>query len=85
MKKIQDFFKDSDLSLPEGQMIVLYFYPKDNTSGCTMEAVEFNEYLGVDRSTFVFDEKGILIKEYRNVKPSGHAAQVLKDLKERAL
>ena len=45
MKKIQDFFKDSDLSLPEGQMIVLYFYPKDNTSGCTMEAVEFNELL----------------------------------------
>lgn len=25
----------------EGKWVVLYFYPKDNTSGCTMEALEF--------------------------------------------
>nr|HPR07542.1 redoxin domain-containing protein [Denitromonas sp.] len=24
-----------------GQTVVLYFYPKDNTSGCTLEAIEF--------------------------------------------
>jgi len=26
----------------QGQWIVLYFYPKDNTSGCTLEAIEFS-------------------------------------------
>ncbi len=25
-----------------GQKLVLYFYPKDDTSGCTKEAIEFN-------------------------------------------
>lgn len=45
-----------------GKKVVLYFYPKDNTSGCTMEAIEFtrlqNEYhslgytiLGVSRDS----------------------------------
>ena len=28
-----------------GKWIVLYFYPKDNTSGCTREAVDFIEHL----------------------------------------
>ncbi len=28
-----------------GKWVVLYFYPKDNTSGCTKEAVEFTEHL----------------------------------------
>ncbi len=27
----------------EGQKVVLYFYPKDDTPGCTLEAVEFNK------------------------------------------
>ncbi len=27
----------------KGKWIVLYFYPKDNTSGCTKEAVEFSK------------------------------------------
>lgn len=26
-----------------GKILVLYFYPKDNTSGCTLEANEFSE------------------------------------------
>lgn len=26
----------------KGQIVVLYFYPKDNTSGCTKEAIEFS-------------------------------------------
>ena len=29
-----------------GQWVVLYFYPKDNTSGCTLEAVDFSQKLG---------------------------------------
>ena len=35
-----DVFRDSDL---EGRRYVIYFYPKDNTSGCTREAKEFTE------------------------------------------
>lgn len=35
------------------------------------------EYLGVERSTFVFDTEGNLIKEYRKVKVKGHAGEVL--------
>lgn len=33
--------KMSDL---KGSWIVLYFYPKDNTAGCTQEALDFSEY-----------------------------------------
>jgi thioredoxin-dependent peroxiredoxin len=33
----------SDLAGPKG--LVIYAYPKDNTSGCTVEAQEFNEEL----------------------------------------
>lgn len=39
------------------------------------------EYLGVVRSTFVFDTEGNLIKEFRNVKASGHAKDVLEFVK----
>ncbi len=30
----------------KGKKVVLYFYPKDNTSGCTAEAINLNEHLG---------------------------------------
>ena len=36
---------DLDLSVP-GQPLVLYFYPKDDTSGCTREAQDFTELAG---------------------------------------
>ena len=32
-----------DLSKFKGKKVVLYFYPKDNTKGCTTEALEFSE------------------------------------------
>ncbi len=35
--------KQHCLSDFKGKWLVLYFYPKDNTSGCTKEAVEFSE------------------------------------------
>jgi len=35
------------------------------------------EYYGTVRSTFIIDEEGILIKEYRNVKVKGHVGKVL--------
>jgi len=30
----------------KGKWVVLYFYPRDNTSGCTMEALDFSQNLG---------------------------------------
>ncbi len=38
--------------------------------------------IGLERSTFVIDKDGKLIKEYRKVKPSGHAETVLDFIKE---
>ncbi len=34
------------------------------------------EYLGIERSTFVLDESGEIISEWRNVKVEGHAGEV---------
>jgi len=132
-------FKLSEL---RGNNVVLYFYPKDDTSGCTTEGLEFKKdysafkrnktiilgvsrdsveshekfktkfkfpfdlisdpdeilckkydviktknmygkkYLGIERSTFIIDENGVLRKEYRKVKAAGHASEVLKAIKE---
>ncbi len=120
-----------------GQRLVLYFYPRDNTPGCTVEGQQFRdlhpqfaalntvifgvsrdsvsshekfrakqsfpfdliadtdetlchlfdviklkknygkEALGVERSTFLIDESGVLWREWRKVKTDGHAAVVL--------
>ncbi|MFM8860803.1 MAG: peroxiredoxin [Methylocystis sp.] len=125
------------LSKFKGKKVVLYFYPKDDTSGCTKESIEFNElkdkfaragtlvigmspdpvakhvkfqekyklsqplasdesketllaygvwieksmygrkYMGVERSTFLIDEKGKIAKIWRKVKVPGHAEEVL--------
>ncbi len=35
--------KEYSLSDFKGQKIILYFYPKDNTSGCTQEACDFRD------------------------------------------
>jgi len=121
----------------KGKKLVLYFYPKDSTPGCTVEAGEFRDHIdafnqanalvvgvsrdnlrshenfrqklglpfelvadteeelctifnvikmknmygkqvrGVDRSTFLFDSKGVLQKEWRGIKVTGHVAEVL--------
>jgi thioredoxin-dependent peroxiredoxin len=36
---------DRRLSDFKGKWVILYFYPKDNTSGCTREAIDFSEQL----------------------------------------
>lgn len=140
MKNIQLYNQDEEiksLDSYDGSNLVLFFYPKDNTPGCTNEAIEFtsllNEFekhntkvvgiskdsvkshqnfiskrdlkvellsdpegllhkefdvikeknvfgkvgLGTVRSTFVFNSKGDLVKEFRNVKAKGHAQKVL--------
>ncbi len=37
--------KEFSLNDFKGQKIILYFYPKDNTSGCTQEACDFRDNL----------------------------------------
>ena len=121
--------------------IVLFFYPRDNTTGCTREAKDFTEnlnqfdstnvsvigiskdsveshkkfinkqnlaisllsdengkvcenfgvwkeksmygktYMGIERSTFIIDGEGLIVKELRKVKVAGHVNEVLKEIK----
>ena len=47
-KKVPDFTADSTggsfkLSAHKGNAVVLYFYPKDNTPGCTTEGAQFRD------------------------------------------
>jgi len=125
------------LSAERGRKVVLYFYPKDSTPGCTTETREFGDAApefekagavvfgisrdsikshlkfkealgipfelvsdpdetlcalfgvmklknmygkqvrGIERSTFLIDEKGVLVKAWRGVKVPGHVAEVL--------
>jgi thioredoxin-dependent peroxiredoxin len=125
-----------------GKNVVLYFYPKDMTPGCTTEACDFRdyhqqfadlnavilgvstdsierhkkfiekynlpfllladeehkvaekygvwklkknfgkEYMGIERSTFVIDKEGKLVKEWRKVKVKGHVEEALAYIKE---
>jgi peroxiredoxin Q/BCP len=133
--------KDIDLAGFKGKVLVVYFYPKDNTPGCTQEGIDFRDlhkdfvkagaeilgisrdsvrshenfaakykfpfallsdgeekackafdairekslygrkYMGVDRSTFLFDAGGVLRREWRGVKVKEHAAEVLAAVK----
>lgn len=134
---------DQELSLKDfrGKKVVLYFYPKDATPGCTREGQDFRDLhakfrrqqavilgvsrdtvsshekfkekqgfpfelvsdpdeqlcrafdvikeknmygkkvMGVERSTFLIDEKGVLRREWRKVKVDGHAEEVLEAVK----
>ena len=129
------------LSDYKGKKIVLYFYPKDNTPGCTTESIGFRDLhpefkaantlvfgisrdsvrshegfktklelpfelisdpdetlcslfnvmkmknmygkqvRGIERSTFVIDASGVLVKEWRGVKVPGHVDELLKFVK----
>ena len=146
-KPVKDFSLPSTggatfkLSGHKGSKLVLYFYPKDNTPGCTTESVQFGEFhkqfakagceifglsrdslkshenfkakfglpfellsdaeeaacaqfgvikmknmygkkvRGIERSTFVLDGKGVLVREWRGVKVPGHAEEVLSFVK----
>ena len=146
-KKCPDFLVEStgDKKLSngdfEGKNLVIFFYPKDNTPGCTLEGQDFRDnyeefkkfnaeilgisrdsikshenfkekqnfpfdllsdpdemmcksfdvmreksmygkkYIGVDRSTFLIDSKGKIVKEWRAVKVKGHVLDVLEALK----
>jgi peroxiredoxin Q/BCP len=126
-----------ELNKFSGKKLVIYFYPKDSTPGCTNEGIDFSTKLaefkakncevfgisrdslkshenfkkkynfnfellsdpderacnifdvikmknmygkqvrGIERSTFVIDEDGKIIKEWRGVKVNGHVDEVL--------
>ena len=134
--------KEVNLSDLKGQNVVLYFYPKDSTPGCTTEGQDFRDlksqftkantiifglsresikshenfkakekfnfelisdpnekickqydvikeksmygrkYMGIERSTFLIDINGKLVHEWRKVKVTGHAKEVLEAVKE---
>ena len=40
-----------------------------------------NEYMGIERSTFLIDPTGTVIKEWRKVKVKGHVEEVLSTIK----
>lgn len=133
--------KEHSLNEFKGNKIILYFYPRDNTPGCSTEACDFRDniseiedtnaivigvsrdslkshdkfiekfnlpflllsdeseelcrlfdvikeknmygkkVMGIERSTFIINEDGVLVKEYRKVKVKGHIETVLNDLK----
>ncbi len=128
---------DLTLSSLRGQWVVLFAYPKDDTSGCTTEACEFRDamprfdaskavilgispdsvkshqkfkakyelpytlladtektalqaydvwkeksmygrqYMGVERTTFLIDPAGLIVRIFLKVKPAGHAEEVM--------
>ena len=132
--------QEHKLSQYRGKKVILYFYPRDNTPGCSTEACNFRDsndvfinknaiiigisrdslkshtkfiekfnlpfillsdekeevcnlfnvikeknmygkkVFGIERSTFIINEEGILVKEYRKVKVKDHVSTVLKDL-----
>ena len=127
-----------------GKNLVIYFYPKDSTPGCTTEGQDFRDnfkvfkklntailgvsresikshenfkskqsfpfellsdpdekvckafdvmklksmygrqYIGIDRSTFLINIEGKIIKEWRSVKVTGHVEEVLEAVKDLA-
>ena len=128
------------LSEYRGQKVILYFYPKDNTAGCTKQACGFRDrypqirekgavvlgiskdsvkshknfeqkqelpftilsdeeakviamydawkeksmygrkYMGTERTTYLIDEEGIIVKAYGKVKAADNPQQMLEDL-----
>ncbi len=102
------------LSEYRGKKVILYFYPKDNTSGCTKQACGFAERypqirdkgavvlgvskdsvtshkkfeenygkvtMGVVRTTYLIDEKGVIVKAMDKVKAADNPQEMLEELK----
>jgi len=75
-KKVPDFSLpatgDKTLALSDfyGQAVVLYFYPKDNTPGCTAESVDFASFHGqfISANCVVLGISRDSIKKHENFK-----------------
>jgi peroxiredoxin Q/BCP len=46
-----------------------------------MKSMYGREYMGVDRSTFLINKEGKVVKEWRSVKVKGHVDEVLEETK----
>ena len=46
-----------------------------------MKSMYGRKYMGVDRSTFLINEKGKVVREWRSVKVKGHVDEVLESVK----
>jgi peroxiredoxin Q/BCP len=64
--------KEVCLSNLKGNYVVVYFYPKDNTSGCTMEAMDFTAQLGR------FEKAGVPILGISPDSPESHRSFIRK-------
>jgi len=62
--------KDVVLSKLKGWKVVLYFYPKDNTPGCTTEGLDFREYYAdfVKAKTLIFGVSKDILKSHEQFK-----------------
>ena len=47
-----------------------------------MKSMYGKQYIGVDRSTFLINEKGVIVKEWRSVKVKVHVEEVLAAVQE---
>jgi len=63
---------DLEVSIPDtqGRNIVLYFYPKDSTSGCTTEGQDFrdNHQAFIDANTVIYGVSRDSLKSHENFK-----------------
>ena len=48
----------------------------------TLKSMYGREYMGVDRSTFLVNEKGNIVKEWRSVKVKGHVDDVINEIEK---
>ena len=77
--------KTHRLSQYTGRPVILYFYPKDDTPGCTKEAFAFQagrpkfkpSKAAVLRTTYLIGPDGKVQKRWDKVKVDGHADEVL--------
>lgn len=67
------------LSEQRGQQIVLFFYPKDNTSGCTKEAIGFSEHLHQfkEKNTIVVGISPDSVKSHENFRVKQNLSVIL--------
>ncbi|KAF0090979.1 MAG: peroxiredoxin Q/BCP [Fusobacteria bacterium] len=77
----RDSIKSHQKFIEEQELDVLLLSDKESILCECFEVLKLKknygkEYLGVERSTFLLDEKGEIIKEWRNVKVEGHAGEV---------
>ena len=72
--KLKQLFPFELLSDPDEKMCKSFDVMK-------MKSMYGREYMGVDRSTFLINKEGKVVKEWRSVKVKGHVDEVLEETK----